>query len=98
MLEECVSQLQREQQRQEAAKETVERLTHTLSTVSNAVEHLCDRMQHITLQDAPKQQECVFPLPVLELLQEAELKLMQLQDELQGHDVHTLTKEMEELE
>ncbi|XP_027012737.2 coiled-coil domain-containing protein 151 isoform X1 [Tachysurus fulvidraco] len=98
LLEECVSQLQREQQRQDAAKETVERLTHTLSTVSNAVEHLCNRMQHITLQDAPKQRECVFPLPVLDLLQEAELKLMQLQNELQGHDVHTLIKEMEELE
>ncbi|KAG7327087.1 hypothetical protein KOW79_010488 [Hemibagrus wyckioides] len=97
MLEECVSQLQREQQRRDAAKETVERLTHPLSTVSNAVKHLCDKLQHITLQDAPEHRVCVS-LPVLDLLWEAELKLMQMQDELQGCDIHTLIKEMEEQE
>ncbi|KAF4080354.1 hypothetical protein AMELA_G00169260 [Ameiurus melas] len=98
MLEECVSQLHREQQRRDAAKETLDRITHTLNTVSNAVEHLCDKLQHITLQDAPVQRECVSPLSVLDLLQEAELKLMQLQDKLQGCDIHTLIKEMEEQE
>ncbi|XP_053494131.1 coiled-coil domain-containing protein 151 [Ictalurus furcatus] len=98
MLEECESQLHREQQRRDAAKETLDRITHTLNTVSNAVEHLYDKLQHITLQDAPVQRECVSPLPVLDLMQEAELKLMKLQDKLQGCDVHTLIKEMEEQE
>lgn len=98
MLEECESQLHREQQRRDAAKETLDRITHTLNTVSNAVEHLYDKLQHITLQDAPVQRECVSPLPVLDLMQEAELKLMQLQDKLQGCDIHTLIKEMGEQE
>ncbi|KAF7711001.1 hypothetical protein HF521_000012 [Silurus meridionalis] len=79
MLEECVSQLQIEQKRRDAAKETVDRITHTLNTVSNAVKHLCVKLQHITLQ-------------------EAELKLMQLLDKLQGHDLDTLTSEMKEQE
>ncbi|XP_060774038.1 coiled-coil domain-containing protein 151 [Neoarius graeffei] len=96
--EECESQLQREQQRRDAAKDTLDRMTLTLSTVSNAVEHLYDKLQHITLQDAPVQRECVSPQPVLDLLWEAELKLMQLQEELQGCDTHTLIKEMEEQE
>ncbi|KAK3534268.1 hypothetical protein QTP86_008672 [Hemibagrus guttatus] len=68
VVEECVSQLQREQQKQDAAKET----------------------------DAPVQRECESPLDVLDLLQEAELKLMQLQDELQGHDIHRVMKEMKQ--
>ncbi|XP_053087986.1 coiled-coil domain-containing protein 151 isoform X2 [Pangasianodon hypophthalmus] len=98
VLEESVSQLQREEQRRDAAKETLDRITHTLNTVSNAVEHLCDKLQHITLQDAPVQRECVSPVSVVDLLREAELKLMQLQDGLQGRDIHTLMKEMEEQE
>ncbi|XP_053354940.1 coiled-coil domain-containing protein 151 isoform X2 [Clarias gariepinus] len=98
LLEECVSQVQREQQRRDTAKETLDRITHTLNTVSNAVEHLCDKLKHITLQDAPEQRECVSPLPVLDLVQEAKLKLMELQDRLKGHDLHTLMKEMEEQE
>ncbi|KAF7706061.1 outer dynein arm-docking complex subunit 3-like isoform X1 [Silurus meridionalis] len=98
MLEECISQLQREQKRQDAAKESVDKITHTLNTVSNAVKHLCAKLKHITLQDTPVQQEGVSPMPVLDLLREAELKLMQLQNELQGHDLHTLAREMEEQE
>ncbi|MCI4382223.1 hypothetical protein PGIGA_G00012460 [Pangasianodon gigas] len=98
VLEESVSQLQREEQRRDAAKETMDRITHTLNTVSNAVEHLCDKLQHITLQDAPVQRECVSPVSVVDLLREAELKLMQLQGGLQGRDLHTLMKEMEEQE
>ncbi|KAK3513074.1 hypothetical protein QTP70_000986 [Hemibagrus guttatus] len=92
VVEECVSQLQREQQKQDAAKETVEKLTRTLKTV----EYLCYKLKHIKLQDASVQRECVSPLDALNLFQEAELKLMQLQDKLQGHDIHRVMKEMEQ--
>ncbi|XP_060767870.1 outer dynein arm-docking complex subunit 3-like [Neoarius graeffei] len=98
MLEECVSQLQREQQRRDAAKDTLDRITLTLNTVSNAVEHLYEKLQHITLKDAPVQRKGVSPQPALELLLETELKLMQLHKGLQGRDIHTLTKEMGEQE
>ncbi|KAK3513261.1 hypothetical protein QTP70_009701 [Hemibagrus guttatus] len=96
VVEECVSQLQREQQKQDAAKETVEKLTHTLKTVRTSVTYLCYKLKYIKLQDAPVQRECESPLDVLDLLQEAELKLMQLQDELQGHDIHRVMKEMKQ--
>ncbi|KAK3534085.1 hypothetical protein QTP86_001163 [Hemibagrus guttatus] len=96
VMEECVSQLQREQHKQDAAKETVEKLTHTLKTVRTSVTYLCYKLKYIKLQDAPVQRGCESPLDVLDLLQEAELKLMQLQDELQGHDIHRVMKEMKQ--
>ncbi|XP_072539362.1 coiled-coil domain-containing protein 151 isoform X2 [Salminus brasiliensis] len=97
-LEECKCHLQAEQQRQDAAKEKLEWLTHTLSTVSAGIEHLHDKLQHITL---PQSEVCVESDSadgVVELLQEAENKLQRLQEELQDKDLHTLLKEMEEEE
>ncbi|GAA6076939.1 outer dynein arm-docking complex subunit 3-like isoform X2 [Tachysurus ichikawai] len=98
LVEEHVSQLQQEKQEQDAAKETVERLTHKLNTLSNAVEHMCHKLDHITQQDAPVQRECVYPLHALNMLLEAELKLIQLQEELQGHDIESVIEEMKEQE
>ncbi|XP_060746150.1 outer dynein arm-docking complex subunit 3-like [Tachysurus vachellii] len=98
LVEEHVSQLQQEKQERDAAKETVERLTHKLNTLSNAVEHMCHKLDHITQQDAPVQRERVYPLHALNMLMEAELKLIQLQEELQGHDIESVIKEMKEQE
>ncbi|XP_027006823.2 outer dynein arm-docking complex subunit 3-like isoform X4 [Tachysurus fulvidraco] len=94
LVEELVSQLQQEKQEQDAAKETLERLTHKLNTLSNAVEHTCHKLDHITQQDAPVQPERAYPLHALNMLLEAELKLIQLQEELQGHDIESVIKEM----
>ncbi|XP_007257226.3 coiled-coil domain-containing protein 151 [Astyanax mexicanus] len=97
-LEECESHLQTEQQRQNAAKEKVEWLTQTLSTVSAGVEHLTDKLQNITL---PQSDECVqsdTDNRIVKLLLEAEHKLQHLQTELQDKDPHVLMKEMEEEE
>ncbi|XP_058274053.1 outer dynein arm-docking complex subunit 3-like [Hemibagrus wyckioides] len=82
-----LSQLEKEQQK----------LTHTMKCVEILVELLCYRLKHITLQDATLQPECVSPVCVLNLFQVAKLKLMQLQDELQGHDIPAVMKEIEEL-
>uniref|UniRef100_A0A3P8W778 Outer dynein arm docking complex subunit 3 n=1 Tax=Cynoglossus semilaevis TaxID=244447 RepID=A0A3P8W778_CYNSE len=99
VLEEREQQLQAQQQRCDAAKENLDSLTKTLSTVRAGVEHLADKLQHITLsQDgaarvSPESQDLV-----LELLAQSELKLQSLQKELQGKDLAAVLKEMEEEE
>lgn len=49
LLEECERHLEAEEQRREAAKEHLEWLSRTLNTVRAGVEHLSDKLQHITL-------------------------------------------------
>ncbi|XP_071780976.1 coiled-coil domain-containing protein 151 [Centroberyx gerrardi] len=99
MLEECEQHLQTEQQRCDAAKERLDWLVKTLSTVRAGVEHLADKLQHITLSEgsvaqlSPSSEEFV-----VELLVQCELKLQLLQEELQGKDLAAVMKEMEEEE
>ncbi|XP_062404188.1 coiled-coil domain-containing protein 151 [Sardina pilchardus] len=97
LLAECQRHLEAEEQRREAAKEHLDWLNRTLNTVRAGVEHLSDKLQHIQLAEGER------PLLdgssedyVLELLTRAEHKLLLLQEELQGKDLATLTKEMEE--
>lgn len=49
MLEECERQLQAQQQRCDASEERLDRLVKVLSTVRAGVEHLADKLHHITL-------------------------------------------------
>lgn len=49
MLEECEQQLQAQQQKCDAGKERLEWLVKALGTVRAGVEHLADKLQHITL-------------------------------------------------
>lgn len=49
MLEECEQQLQAQQQRCDAAEERLDWLVKALSTVRAGVDHLTDKLQHITL-------------------------------------------------
>ncbi|KAM9363879.1 coiled-coil domain-containing protein 151 [Symphorus nematophorus] len=99
MLEECEQQLQAQQQRLDASKERLDWLVKTLSTVRAGVEHLADKLQHITLSEdlaadvSPESDEFV-----LELITQCELKLQLLQEELQGKDLAAIMKEMEEEE
>uniref|UniRef100_A0A4W6F7E8 Outer dynein arm docking complex subunit 3 n=1 Tax=Lates calcarifer TaxID=8187 RepID=A0A4W6F7E8_LATCA len=97
MLEECEQQLQAQQQRCDAAKERLDWLVKTLSIVRAGVEHLADKLQHITLDTvadvSPDSDEFV-----LELMTQCELKLQLLQEELQGKDLAAIMKEMEEEE
>ncbi|XP_076133001.1 coiled-coil domain-containing protein 151 [Alosa pseudoharengus] len=97
LLEECQRHLEEEEQRRDVAKEHLDWLNRTLNTVHAGVEHLSDKLQHIHLAEGER------PLLdsssedyVLELLTQAEQKLQLLQEELQGKDLATLTKEMEE--
>ncbi len=48
MLEEREQQLQAQQQKCDAAKERLDELVKTFSTVRAGVEHLADKLQHIT--------------------------------------------------
>ncbi|XP_054460927.1 LOW QUALITY PROTEIN: coiled-coil domain-containing protein 151 [Anoplopoma fimbria] len=97
MLEECEMQLQAQQQRCDAAKERLEWLVKALSTVRAGVEHLADKLQHITLSEdtvaevSPDSDEFV-----VELLTQCELRLQLLHDELQGKDLAAILKEMDE--
>ncbi|KAI9523026.1 hypothetical protein NQZ68_031886 [Dissostichus eleginoides] len=99
MLEECEQQLQAQQQRCDADKERLEWLVKALSTVQAGVEHLADKLQHITLREdtvaevSPDSDEFV-----LELMTQCELKLKLLHEELRGKDGSAIMKEMEEEE
>ncbi|XP_036425458.1 coiled-coil domain-containing protein 151 [Colossoma macropomum] len=98
VLEEAERHLQEEQQRRDAAKEKLDSLTHTLTTVSAAVEHLTDKLHHISLGEAEVNVRLDSAECVVEQLHQAEQKLQRLQEELQGKDLNTLLKEMEEEE
>ncbi|KAL7403661.1 hypothetical protein ABVT39_003417 [Epinephelus coioides] len=99
MLEECEQQLQAQQQRCDAGKERLEWLIKALGTVRGGVEHLADKLQHITLSEdtaaevSPESDEYA-----VELMTQCELKLQLLNEELKGKDVAAIMKEMEEEE
>ncbi|KAM9770133.1 coiled-coil domain-containing protein 151 [Menidia menidia] len=97
MLEECEHQLQAQQQRCDAAKERLDWLGKTLGTVRAGVEHLAEKLQHITLSKDPV--TGVNPNSdefVVELMAQCELKLQSLHKELEGKDLAALVKEMDE--
>ncbi|XP_065150077.1 coiled-coil domain-containing protein 151 isoform X2 [Paramisgurnus dabryanus] len=97
VLQECEHSLQEEQQRLDTAKDRLDRLARTLVSVKAGVQQLADKLLHIPLVEGPGPQ-----LPpdsdeyVLQLLSEAEQKLMLLKEELQGKDLATAIKEMKE--
>ncbi|XP_019939841.2 coiled-coil domain-containing protein 151 isoform X1 [Paralichthys olivaceus] len=99
MLEECEQRLQAQQQRCRAAKERLDWLVKTLSTIRAGVEHLTDKLQHITLgEDQVAEVSPDSDEYVLLLMTQCDRKLMVLQDELQGKDLAGIMKEMEEEE
>ncbi|XP_043098187.1 coiled-coil domain-containing protein 151 isoform X2 [Puntigrus tetrazona] len=99
MLQDCEHELEQEQQHSEAAKDGLERLTHTLNTVKAGVQQLSDKLQPIPLMKGPSPQ---LPLDseehMLQLMSEADQKLMLLKEELQGKDLATIMRELEEEE
>ncbi|XP_042581154.1 outer dynein arm-docking complex subunit 3-like [Cyprinus carpio] len=99
MLQDCEHDLQQEQQQRDAAKEGLERLTHTLNTFKAGVQQLSDKLQPIPLMKDPSLQ---LPLDseehMLLLMSEADQKLKLLKEELQDKDLATIMKEMEEEE
>ncbi|XP_076871440.1 coiled-coil domain-containing protein 151 isoform X2 [Brachyhypopomus gauderio] len=98
MLEECKRHLQKEQQRCDSARETLDRLSHTLNTVCAGVEHLTDKLQHIPLMGGAEDVEVDSSERILKLLQQAEWKLRQVQEELQDKDLPAVLKDMEDEE
>ncbi|XP_074552835.1 coiled-coil domain-containing protein 151 [Halichoeres trimaculatus] len=97
LLEECEQQLQAQQRRCDSSKEHLDCLIRTLSTVRAGVEHLSDKLQHLTLTedteaDVPPDSDEF----VVELMTQCELKLQSLHEELQGKDLAAIMKEMEE--
>ncbi|XP_029293570.1 LOW QUALITY PROTEIN: coiled-coil domain-containing protein 151 [Cottoperca gobio] len=99
MLEECEQQLQAQQQRCEADKERLEWLVKAVGTVRAGVEHLADKLQHITLsEDTVAEVSPDSDAFVVELITQCELKLQLLHEELRGKDVAAIMKEMEEEE
>nr|XP_033480827.1 coiled-coil domain-containing protein 151 isoform X2 [Epinephelus lanceolatus]XP_033480833.1 coiled-coil domain-containing protein 151-like isoform X2 [Epinephelus lanceolatus] len=99
MLEECEQQLQAQKQRCDAGKERLEWLIKALGTVRGGVEHLTDKLQHITLsEDTAAEVSPDSDEYAVELMTQCELKLQLLNEELKGKDVAAIMKEMEEEE
>ncbi|XDV36512.1 hypothetical protein PO909_006273 [Leuciscus waleckii] len=96
---ELQQQLEQTQQRRDAAKDHLYGLKHALNTVKPGVKHLSDKLQHIPLMKGPTPQ--LTPdseEQTLQLMSEVEQKLMLLKEELQGKDLATILKEIEEEE
>uniref|UniRef100_A0A672H9M6 Coiled-coil domain containing 151 n=1 Tax=Salarias fasciatus TaxID=181472 RepID=A0A672H9M6_SALFA len=87
-LEESEQQLQAQQQKSKPAKENLDRLIKTLGAARAGVEHLAEKLQHIS---APHSEEMV-----VELLKQCQLKLQAMSTELEETDLAAVMKEMEE--
>ncbi|XP_029366210.1 coiled-coil domain-containing protein 151 [Echeneis naucrates] len=99
MLEESEQRLQAQQQKCDVAKERLDWLVKTISTIRAGVEHLANKLQHIRLSaDTPADVSADSDEFVLELMTQCELKLQLLQEELQGKDLAAIMKEMEKEE
>lgn len=99
MLEESKQQLEVQQQMCHAAKERLDWLSKTISTIQAGVEHLADKLQHITLgEDQGAEVSPDSDEYVLLLMTQCNRKLTLLQDDLQGKDPAGIMKEMEEEE
>uniref|UniRef100_A0A3P8TI32 Outer dynein arm docking complex subunit 3 n=1 Tax=Amphiprion percula TaxID=161767 RepID=A0A3P8TI32_AMPPE len=97
ILEDCEQQLQAQLQRCNAGRERLDWLVKTFSTVRAAVEHLTDKLKHISV-DAVAEVHPDCDEFVVELMTQWEPKLQVLQQELQGKDLAAIKKEMEEEE
>ncbi|KAA0713375.1 Coiled-coil domain-containing protein 151 [Triplophysa tibetana] len=99
VLEECECHLRDELQRLDAAKDRLEWLTRTLGSVRAGVQHVADKLQHMPVtKDTGPQLTPDSEEYVLQLLSDAEQKMMLLKEDLQGKDLATVMKEMEENE
>uniref|UniRef100_A0A3Q2Q4M2 Coiled-coil domain containing 151 n=1 Tax=Fundulus heteroclitus TaxID=8078 RepID=A0A3Q2Q4M2_FUNHE len=93
MLEECEHQLQLQQLRCVAAAERLGWQVKTLGTVRAGVEHLAGKLQHILLVNPSR------PSPFyVDILSQCELKLQMLLKDLEGKDLASIAKEIEEYE
>uniref|UniRef100_A0A3Q1FEE9 Coiled-coil domain containing 151 n=1 Tax=Acanthochromis polyacanthus TaxID=80966 RepID=A0A3Q1FEE9_9TELE len=99
ILEDCEQQLQAQLQRCDAGRERLDWAVKTFSTVRAAVEHLTDKLKHITVSaDAVAEVHPDSDKFVVELTSQWEPKLQVLQQEVQGKDLAAIKKEMEEEE
>ncbi|MEQ2181309.1 hypothetical protein GOODEAATRI_010189 [Goodea atripinnis] len=97
MLEECELQLQVHQQKCHSAAERLGWYVKTLSTIRAGVEHLDGKLQDI-LPDRASEVRPDSDEFVLELLAQCQLKLQILQKKLEGKDLASVMKEIEENE
>ncbi|XP_047220813.1 coiled-coil domain-containing protein 151 isoform X2 [Girardinichthys multiradiatus] len=99
MLEECERQLLVYQQRCHSAAERLGWYVKTLSTIRAGVEHLDGKLQDILpTQDRVSEVRPDSDEFVLELLAQCQLKLQILQKTLEGKDLASVMKEIEENE
>lgn len=95
-LQESEQHLQTQQQKCDAAKERLDWLLKTLRTAQAGVEHLANKLQHISLsEDTVPEVHPDSDHFVLELMAQCEKKLLSLHKELQGKDVPGILKELE---
>ncbi|XP_008407011.1 coiled-coil domain-containing protein 151 [Poecilia reticulata] len=96
-LEECEQQLQDQLQRRDADAERLANNVKALGAIRAGVEHLAGKLQDISLKEAKPFKS--FPTSdefVLELLNQCGTKLWVLLEELEGKDMASVMKEIEE--
>jgi len=101
MLEEFQSHLEKEESRQENAEEELHKASRNLVSVKSGVEHLADKLYHLKANKGHVPQAQIAPSSdeyVLDQLSTCEEKLLKLLEELDGQDLNSIVKQMEEEE
>ncbi|XP_061685795.1 coiled-coil domain-containing protein 151 [Syngnathoides biaculeatus] len=98
MLDECEQELLAKQHSCETAKERLSSVVKTLSTIQAGVEHLAEKLKHISLNEPPSDVSPNSEELVVQLLSQCERKVRLLQGKLHGKDLNEIAKDMEEEE
>ncbi|XP_049575886.1 coiled-coil domain-containing protein 151 [Syngnathus scovelli] len=98
LLDECDKELVTKQQSCETSKERLSSLVKTISTIQAGVEHLADKLSHVSLNEPPSDISTKSEEFVVYLLNQCERKVLSLQNKLQGKDLNEISKDMEEEE
>ncbi|KAM4677821.1 outer dynein arm-docking complex subunit 3 isoform 2-T2 [Discoglossus pictus] len=101
VLEELQSELQKEEKRCEKCKEDMERMSRIMSESKAGVEHLASKVQHVKVPRREVPAPNLSPVSdeyVLDLMSITEEKLQKLLEDLEGHDLNDILKQMEEEE
>ncbi|KAL4219631.1 hypothetical protein ACF0H5_022203 [Mactra antiquata] len=101
MLEEFQSHLEKEEDRRDEAEDELHKASKNLVSVKAGVEHLADKLYHLKANKGHVPQAQIAPSSdeyVLDQLSTCEEKLLKLLEELDGQDLNSIVKQMEEEE
>ncbi|XP_077575147.1 coiled-coil domain-containing protein 151 [Stigmatopora nigra] len=98
MLDECEKDMLTKEQSCETAKERFSHLVKNLGSIQAGVEHLAEKLYHITLNEPPPKMALKSKEVLVHQLTQCQKKVQLLKEKLQGKDLEEIKKDMEEEE